>query len=204
MLAPAITPDGMRGLEHATQAIVVQAPSRRSTRATARTYARATATGPWHLVRHAMPARLGRSGLSSHRHEGDGSTPIGSFGFVYAFGSRPNPGLTALRYRRMDAASCWASTRANYNRWIEQLPCHGESLYASARLAYRYAAVIDFNYRRPVYGRGSGIFLHVQTARPTQGCISLAERDLLGVLRRLTPATRIVIGTTPTLRARKT
>jgi L,D-peptidoglycan transpeptidase YkuD (ErfK/YbiS/YcfS/YnhG family) len=151
-----------------------------------------------------MPARLGRNGLSSHRHEGDGTTPIGTFGFVYGFGSRPDPGLHGFSWRRLTPSSCWAATRADYNRWIERSPCPGENLWSSAGRAYRYAAVIDFNYRRPVYGRGSGIFLHVQAGRPTQGCVALDERDLLGVLRGLTPATRIVIGTTQTLRARKT
>ena len=34
------------------------------------------------------------------------------------------------------------------------------------RVAYRYAAVIDFNYWRPAYKKGSGIFLHRQTGGP--------------------------------------
>src|SRR3954469_2131738 len=140
MPAPAaVPPDHLRGLAHATQAILVQAPSRRSTRATARTYARADATAGWHLVRGAMPARLGRNGLSSHRHEGDGTTPIGTFGFVYGFGSPPDPGVHGLAWRRLPPTSCWAGTRAQYNRWVEQRPCRGEDLWASARIAYRYA-----------------------------------------------------------------
>src|SRR4051794_28795053 len=204
MLAPATTPDGMNGLEHATQAIVVQAPSLRAPRATARTYARADSTAGWHLVRAAMPARVGANGLSSHRHEGDGTTPVGTFGLVYGFGSRPNPGLRGFAWRHLTPTSCWAGTRTDYNRWVDARPCHGEDLWASAGLAYRYAAVIDFNYRHPMYGRGSGIFLHVQTGRPTRGCVSLKQPDLLAVLRWLTPTTRIVIGTTHTLRARST
>src|SRR4051794_34358053 len=195
MLAPATTPDGMNGLEHATQAIVVQAPSLRAPRATTRTYARADSTAGWHLVRAAMPARVGAHGLSSRRHEGDGTTPIGSFGFVYGFGSRPDPGLAGFAWRLLNPSACSASTRGHYNRWVEQTPCQGESLWASARLAYLYPAVIHFNYRHPVYGRGSGIFLHVQAGRPTQGCVSLKERDLLRTLRWLTPKTRILIGT---------
>jgi L,D-peptidoglycan transpeptidase YkuD (ErfK/YbiS/YcfS/YnhG family) len=60
--------------------------------------------------------------------------------------------------------------------------------------------VIDFNYRKPVYGRGSGIFLHVQTGGPTAGCVSLREDDLLPVLRWLRPDARILIGPTSWLR----
>ena len=194
----------MRGLDAATRVVVVSADRLKTTRATARTYARTT-TGPWRRVRAAMPARLGASGLKlgTTRREGDGTTPMGNFGFVYAFGSRPDPGVTRLRWRRLRTTSCWAASRAHYNRWIEQQPCAGEALWPSAGRAYRYAAVIDFNYRRPVYGRGSGIFLHVQTGRPTRGCVSLNQADLLNVLRWLRPGTRIVIGTTAYLRSLK-
>jgi L,D-peptidoglycan transpeptidase YkuD (ErfK/YbiS/YcfS/YnhG family) len=39
-----------------------------------------------------------------------------------------------------------------------------------------------------VPGRGSGIFLHAQTGSPTNGCISLRRKDLVHVLRWLSPA----------------
>jgi L,D-peptidoglycan transpeptidase YkuD (ErfK/YbiS/YcfS/YnhG family) len=86
--------------------------------------------------------------------------------------------------------------RADYNRWAAGRRCsrRDEDLWRSARVAYRYAAVIDFNDRRPVWGRGSGIFLHQQTGGPTAGCVSLREADLLAVLRWLRPGTRIVMG----------
>jgi hypothetical protein len=66
-----------------------------------------------------------------------------------------------------------------------------------------YAAVIDFNYRHQVFGRGSGIFLHVATHSPTAGCVSLPERDLLRVLRWMRPGTRILIGPSRWLRGLK-
>jgi L,D-transpeptidase catalytic domain len=67
-------------------------------------------------------------------------------------------------------------------------------LWKNRRVAYRYAAVIDFNYRRPVYKKGSGIFLHQQTGGPTAGCVSLRPKDLVAVLRWLRPGTRIAMG----------
>jgi L,D-peptidoglycan transpeptidase YkuD (ErfK/YbiS/YcfS/YnhG family) len=205
LAAPPVSPDGMRGLGGATRVLVVAANGTQDTTATARTYAKSG--GRWRTVRRAMPAYLGFGGLSepAKRHEGDGTTPMGIHRFVYGFGSQPDPGLTGLGWRRLTPGSCWAGDRANYNRWVHRSPCGGrdEDLWASARVAYRYAAVIDFNYRRPVFGRGSGIFLHVQTGRPTRGCVSLRERDLLPVLRWLRPGTRIVIGTVARLRALK-
>jgi L,D-peptidoglycan transpeptidase YkuD (ErfK/YbiS/YcfS/YnhG family) len=205
LAAPPVTPDGMRGLGGATRVIVVAANSTKDTTATVRTYARAG--GRWHSVRNAMPAYLGFGGLSepARRHEGDGTTPMGVYRFVYGFGSQPDPGLTGFGWRRLTPGSCWAGDRGSYNRWVHRSPCgaRDEDLWASARVAYRYAAVIDFNYRRPVFGRGSGIFLHRSLGRPTRGCVSLREGDLLGVLRWLRPTTRIVIGTVARLHSLK-
>jgi L,D-peptidoglycan transpeptidase YkuD (ErfK/YbiS/YcfS/YnhG family) len=201
--AEEVTPNGMRGLGDADRVIVVAASSLKTSRASARTYAREGER--WRRVRRGMPARLGHAGLRSaaRRREGDGTTPIGTYRFVYGFGSRPDPGLTGFRWRRLRPSSCWSALRSSYNRWIDRRPCPGEDLWSYRRRHYRYAAVIDFNYRRPVVGRGSGIFLHVGTGGPTLGCVSLRERDLLPVLRWLRRDTRIVIGTVARLRSLK-
>ncbi len=101
--------------------------------------------------------------------------------------------------------SCWAGTRVDYNRWVRRSPCAptDEDLWSNHQLAYRYAAVIDFNYRHPVYGRGSGIFLHEQTGGPTAGCVSMRQGDLLSVLRWMRPGVRILIGPSRWLRSLK-
>jgi L,D-peptidoglycan transpeptidase YkuD (ErfK/YbiS/YcfS/YnhG family) len=200
-----VSPDGMSGLESANQVIVVGTSTMRTTHATARTYERVD--GRWRIVRRAMPTRVGSNGLSrpTRRHAGDATTPIGNYGFVYGFGSRSDSGVAGFRWRTLRPGSCWAGTRRNYNRWVTRNPCNpaDENLWSHARVAYRYAAVIDFNYRKPVYGRGSGIFLHVQTGGPTAGCVSLREGDLLPVLRWMRRDARIVIGPTSWLRSLK-
>jgi L,D-peptidoglycan transpeptidase YkuD (ErfK/YbiS/YcfS/YnhG family) len=191
--APA-TPGRIGTLRRATRAIVVVSRSWRTTRAVLRTYERARPGDRWRLVRGPMPARIGYNGFSANRREGDGTTPAGTFGFVYGFGSRPDPGMRGFAYRRLRPSSCWSGSRADYNRWVTRRCTRGESLWKNRRVAYRYAAVIDFNYRRPVYGKGSGIFLHQQTGGPTAGCVSLRPRDLVAVLRWLRPGTRIAMG----------
>jgi L,D-peptidoglycan transpeptidase YkuD (ErfK/YbiS/YcfS/YnhG family) len=195
--AEALTPPGrIDSLRGATRAIVVANSSWDSTRAWVRTYQRARPTDRWQLVRGPMPARVGYNGFSADRREGDGTTPAGTFGFVYGFGSMPDPGMArhGFAWRRLKPNSCWSGQRADYNRWVTRPCTHGESLWKNRRVAYRYAAVIDFNYRRPVYKRGSGIFLHQQTGGPTAGCVSLNARDLVAVLGWLRPGTRIAMG----------
>ncbi len=187
------TPDRIQSLRTATRAIVVTSASWRSTHAVMRTYQRVG--GRWKLVRGPMPTRVGRNGFSARRQEGDGTTPAGTFGFVYGFGSRPNPGMRGFGWRPLVRGSCWSGERADYNRWVaRRCTARDENLWKYRRVAYRYAAVIDFNYRRPVYGRGSGIFLHQQSGGPTAGCVSLREADLVAVLRWMRPGTRIVMG----------
>jgi L,D-peptidoglycan transpeptidase YkuD (ErfK/YbiS/YcfS/YnhG family) len=63
--------------------------------------------------------------------------------------------------------------------------------------AYPWLAVVEFNMRPVVPGRGSGIFLHAQTGGATNGCVSLRRADLRHVLRWLRPGARpqIAIGT---------
>lgn len=201
--APGVSPNGMRGLGGAEQVIEIAANGMRTTRATARTYERVGER--WRLVHKGMPARVGRNGLShpATRVAGDGTTPVGNYGFVFDFGSRPDPGVEGFEWRHLGPGDCWSGIRRAYNRWVERSPCASgdEDLWVSAGRAYRYAAVIDFNYRRPVFGRGSGIFLHVATESPTSGCVSLPERELLAVLRWMRPGTRILIGPTGWLRS---
>ena len=54
---------------------------------------------------------------------------------------------------------------------------------------------IDHNIRPRVAGRGSAVFVHVARPgfAPTAGCIALRRGDLLLLLRRITPKTRIII-----------
>jgi L,D-peptidoglycan transpeptidase YkuD (ErfK/YbiS/YcfS/YnhG family) len=63
--------------------------------------------------------------------------------------------------------------------------------------------VIDYNTNPIVPGKGSGIFLHASTGRPTLGCVSLPLARLITVLRWLRPASAplIAIGTLAEIRS---
>jgi len=150
--------------------------------------------GPW-------TARLGRSGVSAHRREGDGTTPLGTFAIgPVVYGLDPDPGLH-LRYHRLRCGDWWDEDPASptYNTF-QHVPCgrrppfagDSEALWQDT-LAYREFAVVEFNTAPVEPGHGSGIFLHDDVGGPTNGCVSLPRPRLLALLRRLRPGARITI-----------
>jgi L,D-peptidoglycan transpeptidase YkuD (ErfK/YbiS/YcfS/YnhG family) len=184
------------------QLITVDAPRLRTTYATARIWRRVE--GCWVSAGGPYTARVGWNGLSANRHEGDGTTPIGMFTIAPTmYGNERNPGVR-YRYKRVRCGDWWVEDPASpaYNTF-QRIGCGRKPPFkvttpdmSKSPLAYAYLAVVEFNMSPTVPGRGSGIFLHVQMPRPTNGCISLRRASLLHVLRWLSPAStpRIVIG----------
>jgi L,D-peptidoglycan transpeptidase YkuD (ErfK/YbiS/YcfS/YnhG family) len=176
------------------QRIVVTAPSLRSTTASL------SLLDCGRRVAGPFRARLGRTGLSADRHEGDGTTPLGTFAIgPTVYGLDPNPGLR-LAYHRLRCGDWWDGDSASptYNQF-RHVACgtkppftgRSEALWRGT-VAYREFAFIEYNSpARP--GRGSAIFLHDDLGHATNGCISLPRSRLLGLLRRLRPGATISI-----------
>ena len=205
---PANLANGLAVQPRGSQLITVQAATTRTTYATARIWRRSG--GCWVAAGGPYPARLGANGLSASRREGDGTTPAGTFRIhPTMYGNEPNPGVR-FRYRRVRCGDWWDEDASSptYNTF-QRVGCgrkppfdvKSEGMWQSRR-AYPFLAVIEFNMRPVVPGRGSGIFLHAQTGRPTNGCISLRRDDLRFVLRWLRPGASpsIAIGTNAQLR----
>lgn len=193
---PAKTPllvEQLHTVGNARQVITVTSSSWAANTAMLQTFGKVGTT--WRAVFPAMPAHLGRNGFSADKHEGDGKTPAGRYGFNIMFGQRPNPGVK-FPYRVADSQSVWVDdvTSPYYNTWQENAALKGEHLASSGyATAYAYAAVIAYNMPNVVSGKGSAIFLHVSTGGPTAGCVSIAQSNLLKVLRWLDPAKNPVI-----------
>lgn len=147
-----------------------------------------------------VPCALGSGGLSRHKREGDGATPVGRFALKGGFfrpdrGSRPLSGLK-LRPSRRDDGWCDDPASACYNRAV-RLPFGSghERLWRDDRL-YDCGLVLDYNLGRTRKGRGSAIFLHVmaEAGTATAGCVALRPGDLRRLLPRLSKRCRVVIG----------
>jgi L,D-peptidoglycan transpeptidase YkuD (ErfK/YbiS/YcfS/YnhG family) len=192
----------------ARQLITVEAATSRATYATARIWTRrdlcwAPAGGPY-------TARVGRNGVRKDKHEGDGSTPAGTFAIGRKmYGNSPNPGVS-YPYVRLRCGDWWVedSKSATYNTF-QRIGCGRTPPFkvttpdlSTSPRAYAHFAVIEYNMHPVVRGRGSGIFLHVQIGRATSGCISLRRPALIHVLRWLDPDAlpQIAIGATGSLR----
>ena len=182
-------------LQGCPQRIEVVAPSARSTTATLTVRECGKRIfGPWR-------ARVGRNGLSAHRSEGDGTTPIGTFGIgTVLYGLDPDPGVR-LRYHRVACGDWWdGDPRSPTYNTFRHVDCGttptfrgGSEALWRVRPAYRLFAFIRYNVAPVVPGRGSAIFLHVDTGRATNGCVSLPVRPLRSLLRRLGPGAAISI-----------
>jgi L,D-peptidoglycan transpeptidase YkuD (ErfK/YbiS/YcfS/YnhG family) len=192
----------------ATQLVTVVAASGGSTRGSLRLWRKSgecwlAVDGPWN-------AWLGQNGVSANRREGDRTTPAGAFGFQRTmYGLGPNPGVR-YAYRRIVCGDWWVEDpRSPYYNRFRHVACGSKPPFrvtsedmSRSPTAYRHLAVIDYNTHPILRGRGSGIFLHRSTGRPTLGCVSLPLAQLVTLLRWLDPAAPplIVIGTAATIR----
>jgi L,D-peptidoglycan transpeptidase YkuD (ErfK/YbiS/YcfS/YnhG family) len=205
---PASVPNRLSSTGPATQLITVVAPRRGATQASLRLWEKVD--GCWRAVAGPWSAWLGGRGVSASRREGDRTTPAGSFGIGRTmYGVARNPGVR-YRYRRIVCGDWWVEDpRSPYYNQFRRLPCGARPPFrvttgdmSTSPTAYRHLAFIRFNTDPVVPGRGSAIFLHASTGRPTLGCISLPVPQLVRTLRWLRPtgAPRIVIGTPADLR----
>jgi L,D-peptidoglycan transpeptidase YkuD (ErfK/YbiS/YcfS/YnhG family) len=156
----------------------------------------------WMARFSAVDGRIGYGGLvrGTKREQGTGTTPLGSYGLPSAFGMEPAEAGWKLRYRQVESGDFWVQDNesAFYNRYRNQAeggfrwwlptsdPDSSERL-TDFRHQYRIAVVTDFN-QAQVRHRGAGIFLHVNGAGATSGCVSAPGVFMDKLMRRLDPA----------------
>lgn len=143
---------------------------------------------------------LGRGGLSTHKREGDGTTPIGAFKLGRVF-YRPDRcadvPITGLKVQAMAPSMGWCDdpTHPDYNQLIA-LPhrARHEILWREDHV-YDVVVEILYNAEPIISDRGSAIFMHVAKPNytPTEGCIALKYDDLISLLRISNDGDEVVI-----------
>jgi len=151
----------------------------------------------WGALR--LRCALGKGGVRTAKHEGDGATPIGAFAMrrlLYRAdrGAVPKTALPVAPIARNDGW-CDDPADAAYNQPVK-LPyrARAEHLWRADRL-YDLVVVLGYNDDPVIAGAGSAIFLHIAAAdyTPTQGCIALASEDLRRVLSEADALSRVVV-----------
>jgi peptidoglycan hydrolase-like protein with peptidoglycan-binding domain len=170
----------------------------------------------WICARMNMSGRVGRNGVRplSQRRSGDGTTPGGVFPLASMtapdgqtfqfFGNGVNPGVRGT-WRQIKRGDCWGATpsTADYNRLVTRTAANCQSpdeYLINFQGAYSRAAIIGANMGPNRSGDAPGepalaaaIFLHRHSydasgnSRPTAGCVSLNNDNLIYVLQRLVP-----------------
>jgi L,D-peptidoglycan transpeptidase YkuD (ErfK/YbiS/YcfS/YnhG family) len=163
--------------------------------------------GRWTQRFSTRDGRIGFGGLSrpADRHQGDGTTPSGTFDLTFAFGTHRRRAAWDMSYHRIRKGDYWVGDNAStyYNRlrnrsaggfrwWLPQSDRNSSERLSDYPSQYEYAFATSFNARQ-VRHRGFAIFLHVNGRGATAGCVSAPRSLLQRLYRRLDPRRRPVI-----------
>jgi L,D-peptidoglycan transpeptidase YkuD (ErfK/YbiS/YcfS/YnhG family) len=143
--------------------------------------------------------------LGRRRHQGTGTTPIGTYDLPWAFGMHRRDPAWDLRYRKVRRGDYWVEDNASryYNRYRNKsrggfrwrLPSsdpNSSERLLDFRQQYEWSIVTSFNHKQ-VRHRGAGIFLHVNGSGATAGCVSAPRWFIRTLMDRLDPDHRPVI-----------
>jgi len=186
-----------------TQLLLGVAPDWNSSKGEMRLYERERG-GPWKQRGAPIAVLFGKSGLAwgtglagqdepgLRKRERDGRAPAGVFrlGTVFTYDPQLPPG-SSYPFRQVTEADVWSDDprSPNYNRHIVIDPKNPPDNYTHERMrsgdfAYRWLIEIRHNSDPPVPGAGSAIFFHIRRGitRPTTGCTTMAEENLVRVI----------------------
>ena len=142
---------------------------------------------------------IGKKGSTYNKKEGDKKTPKGIFRIenLYYRKDRLTKPSTLLKCIEIKKKMGWCNDvgfPVKYNRpfKIEKNIKH-EKL---KRKDYKYDLLIPikYNFKNPVVGKGSCIFIHrTKNYKPTAGCIALKKKDFLILLKIIKKNSKINI-----------
>jgi L,D-peptidoglycan transpeptidase YkuD (ErfK/YbiS/YcfS/YnhG family) len=164
----------------------------------------------WRAQSEPIPVLFGKNGLAwgrgvrgadeegLHKKERDGRAPAGLFriGKIYTYDSALPTGAD-FRFHQVNAADAWVDDINSpfYNQHVAIDPAHPPEWFEKQKMrhndfAYRWLVEIRHNADPPVPGAGSAIFFHIRrgVTRPTSGCTTMAEADLVKLIRWLRAA----------------
>ena len=140
----------------------------------------------------------GKNGKTTKKIEGDNKTPKGSYALgplYYRKDRLPKP-LTKLKVIEIKKNFGWCDDIKSkfYNKPIKiNNKIRHEKLYRKDK-KYDLLIPIKYNSIKPKKNKGSAIFLHLtNNYKKTQGCIAIAKKDMLILLKLINKQTKIKI-----------
>jgi L,D-peptidoglycan transpeptidase YkuD (ErfK/YbiS/YcfS/YnhG family) len=210
--------------ENCTQLILGLAPDWNATSGALQLFERPRG-GAWVSVTSPVPVLFGKSGLAwgtgwagqnetgLRKMERDGRAPAGIFeiGQVFGYDARLPAGAD-YPYHQVTEADIWSDDprSPNYNRHVVIDPKNPPDNYSHEKMrsgdfAYHWLIEIRHNSDPPVPGAGSAIFFHIRRGvnRPTTGCTTMAEADLIHLITWLRAARHPCYALLPIVEYRK-
>jgi L,D-peptidoglycan transpeptidase YkuD (ErfK/YbiS/YcfS/YnhG family) len=161
----------------------------------------------WRAAGPPVPVLFGKSGLAWGRGlligqdqgpvkmEKDHRAPAGGFriGIIYTYDQSLPPGAN-YPFHTVGEGDAWVDDVHNphYNQHVTVDANHPPPWFAKQKMrrgdfAYRWLVEIRHNADPPLPGYGSAIFFHIRRGptRPSAGCTTMAEKDLVELIRWL-------------------
>ena len=142
---------------------------------------------------------IGIKGSTNNKKEGDKKTPKGTFEIenLYFRKDRIEKPLTLLKCIQIKKNMGWCNDNRfprQYNKLIKiekKIRCEKLKRKDSK---YNLIIPIKYNFKKPVTGLGSCIFIHLtKDYKPTAGCIAMKEKDFLIMLKLIKKNSKIII-----------
>ena len=142
---------------------------------------------------------IGKNGTTRFKREGDFKTPKGVFKIehLYYRKDRLNRPKTPLKCIKINKNQGWCDDvnfPKKYNKLINVTKYIRHEKILRTDHKYDLLIPIKYNFKKPIIGRGSCIFIHLtKNYRPTAGCVALKKKDFLIMLKLINRNTKIRI-----------
>lgn len=142
---------------------------------------------------------IGKNGLTIKKKEGDGKTPKGIFKLGIAFGMHDIKIDKSMKYIKINKNLYWIDdvNSKYYNKLVDITKVEKDWNTAEHLIEYKnqYEYGIEINTNKEnIPGKGSAIFLHCTTGKPTMGCVAIEKEKMIELLEKINSKTVILIG----------
>ena len=142
---------------------------------------------------------IGKKGSTINKIEGDKKTPKGTYEIenLYFRKDRIKKPSTSLKCVEIKKEMAWCDDirfPKKYNKILKTTKKIKHEKLKRKDNKYNLIIPIKYNFKKPVIGKGSCIFIHLtKDYKPTAGCIALKEKDFLIMLKLINKKTKIKI-----------